>query len=151
MNTWKLLFSLWLTSLYMNSRSTSLQMTQFHSFLWLGNSPLYIGTISFSCIQLSIRIYVAHLSWLLSISLQLTLGYTCLSELWFSQGIDACSLEEKLWQTRSAYILKSRDVTLPTKVRLVKAMVLPVVTSGCECWTIKEAERWRIDAFELWC
>ena len=48
-------------------------------------------------------------------------------------------------------ILKSRDVTLPTKVRLVKAMVFPVVMYGCESWTIKEAECWRIDAFELWC
>ena len=48
-------------------------------------------------------------------------------------------------------ILKSRDVTLPTKVRLVKAMVFPVVMYGCESWTIKKAERQRIDAFELWC
>ena len=48
-------------------------------------------------------------------------------------------------------ILKSRDITLPTKVRLVKAMVFPVVMYGCESWTIKKAERWRIDAFELWC
>ena len=48
-------------------------------------------------------------------------------------------------------ILKSRDVTLPTKVRLVKTMVFPVVMYGCETWTIKKAECWRIDAFELWC
>ena len=48
-------------------------------------------------------------------------------------------------------ILKSRDITLPTKVCLVKAMVFPVVTYGCESWTIKKAEHWRIDAFELWC
>jgi len=48
-------------------------------------------------------------------------------------------------------ILKSRDITLPTKVRLVKAMVFPVVIYGCESWTVKKAERWRIDAFELWC
>ena len=48
-------------------------------------------------------------------------------------------------------ILKSRDITLPTKVHLDKAMVFPVVTYGCESWTIKKAERWRIDAFELWC
>ena len=47
-------------------------------------------------------------------------------------------------------ILKSRDITLPTKVCLVKAMVFPVVTYGCESWTVKKAERWRIDAFELW-
>ena len=48
-------------------------------------------------------------------------------------------------------ILKSRDITLPAKVRLVKTMVFPVVTYGCESWTIKKAERRRIDAFELWC
>ena len=48
-------------------------------------------------------------------------------------------------------MLKSRDVTLPTKVRLVKAMVFPVVIYGCESWTVKKAEHWRIDAFELWC
>jgi len=48
-------------------------------------------------------------------------------------------------------ILKSRDITLPTKVHLVKAMVFPVVMYGCESWTIKKAERHRIDAFELWC
>ena len=47
-------------------------------------------------------------------------------------------------------ILKSRDITLPTNVRLVKAMVFPVVMYGCESWTVKKAERWRIDAFELW-
>ena len=48
-------------------------------------------------------------------------------------------------------MLKSRDITLPTKVRLVKAMVFPVVMYGCECWAIKKAEHQKIDAFELWC
>ena len=48
-------------------------------------------------------------------------------------------------------ILKSRDITLPPKVRLVHVMVFPVVTYGCESWTVKKAERQRIDAFELWC
>ena len=48
-------------------------------------------------------------------------------------------------------ILKSRDITLPTKVCLVKAMVFPVVMYGCESWTVKKAERQRIDAFDLWC
>ena len=48
-------------------------------------------------------------------------------------------------------MLKSRDITLPTKVRLVKVMVFPVVIYGCECWTVKKAEHQRIDAFELWC
>ena len=59
---------------------------------------------------------------------------------------DTCSLEEKLDK-----ILKSRDITLPTKVHMVEAMVFPVVMYGCESWTIKKAERQRIDAFELWC
>ena len=53
--------------------------------------------------------------------------------------------------TKLESILKSRDITLPTKVHLVKAMVFPVVIYGCESWTIKKAERQRIDAFELWC
>ena len=53
--------------------------------------------------------------------------------------------------TKLISILKSRDITLPTKVRLVKAMVFPVVMYGCESWTIKKAEHKRIDAFELWC
>ena len=48
-------------------------------------------------------------------------------------------------------ILKNRDITLPTKVYLVKVMVFPVVMYGCESWTVKKAEHWRIDAFELWC
>ena len=48
-------------------------------------------------------------------------------------------------------IFKSRDITVPTKVRLVKAMVFPVVIYGCESWTVKKAEHQRIDAFELWC
>ena len=53
--------------------------------------------------------------------------------------------------TKLYSILKSRDITLPTKVRLVKAMVFPVVMNGCESWTTKKAECWRIDAFEPWC
>ena len=53
--------------------------------------------------------------------------------------------------TNLGSILKSRDITLPTKVHLVKAMVFPVVMNGCESWTVKIAERRRIDAFELWC
>ena len=53
--------------------------------------------------------------------------------------------------TNQDRIFKSRDITLPTKVRLVKAMVFPVVMYGCESWTVKKAECRRIDAFELWC
>ena len=62
---------------------------------------------------------------------------------------DTCSLKEKLTNLDS--ILKSRNITLLTKVRLVKAMVFPVVMYGCENWTIKKAECQRIDVFELWC
>ena len=62
---------------------------------------------------------------------------------------DTSSLEEVMTNLDS--IFKSRDITLPTKVRLVKAMVFPVVMYGCESWTVKKAERRRIDAFELWC
>ena len=62
---------------------------------------------------------------------------------------DTCSLEEKLINLNS--ILKSRDLTLPTKVRLVKAMVFILVIYGCESWTIKKAVHWRIVTFELWC
>ena len=62
---------------------------------------------------------------------------------------DACSLEEVMTNLDS--ILKSRDITLLTKVHLVKAMTFPVVMYGCESWTIKNAECQRIDAFELWC
>ena len=53
--------------------------------------------------------------------------------------------------TKLDSVLKSRDVALLTKVHIVKGMVLPVVTCGCECWTIRKAEPWKIDAFELWC
>ena len=63
---------------------------------------------------------------------------------------DACSLEEEL-MTKLDSILKSRDITLSTKVCLVKAMVFPVVMYGCESWTVKKAEHRKIDAFELWC
>ena len=60
-------------------------------------------------------------------------------------------LLERKAMTNSDSILKGRDITIPTKVHLVKAMVFPVVMYGCESWTVKKAERWRIDAFELWC
>ena len=62
---------------------------------------------------------------------------------------DACSLEKIMTNLDS--ILKSRDITLLTKIHVVKAMVFPVVMYGCESWTIKKPEHRRIDAFELWC
>ena len=69
----------------------------------------------------------------------------------FSHEIKRCLLFGRKVMTNLDSILKSRDITLPTKVHLVKAMVFPVVMYGCESWTVKRAERRRIDAFELWC
>ena len=68
-----------------------------------------------------------------------------------SHEIKRCLLLGRKIMTNLDSILKSRDITLPTKVRLVKAMVFPVVMYGCEIWAIKKAEHRRIDAFELWC
>ncbi|MES8790465.1 hypothetical protein U6O01_12260, partial [Cutibacterium acnes] len=68
-----------------------------------------------------------------------------------SHEIKRCLLLGRKVMSNLDSIFKSRDITLPTKVRLVKAMVFPVVMYGCESWTIKKAERRRIDAFELWC
>ena len=68
-----------------------------------------------------------------------------------SHEIKRCLLLGTKAMTNIDNILKSRDITLPTKVRLVKSMVFPVVMYGCENWTVKKAERRRIDAFELWC
>ena len=65
--------------------------------------------------------------------------------------IKRCLLLGRKAMTNLDSILKSRDITFPTKVLLVKAMVFPVVIYGCECWVIKKAEHWRTDAFELWC
>ena len=68
-----------------------------------------------------------------------------------SHEIKRCLLLGRKVMTNLDSIFKSRDITLPTKVRLVKAMVFPVVMYGCESWTEKKSEHWRIDAFELWC
>ena len=68
-----------------------------------------------------------------------------------SHEIKRCLLLGRKVMTNLDSILKSRDITLSTKVCLVKTMVFPVVMYGCESWTIKKAERRRIDAFELWC
>ena len=68
-----------------------------------------------------------------------------------SHEIKRCLLLGRKAMTNLDSILKSRDITLPTKVRLVKAIVFPAVMYGCESWTIKKAECQRIDAFELWC
>ena len=75
---------------------------------------------------------------------------------WIGAYLDDWEIKRHLFLGRKAMcnlgsILKSRDITLPTKVRLVKAMVFPVVMYGCESWIIRKAEHWRIDALELWC
>ena len=69
----------------------------------------------------------------------------------YSHEIKRHLLLERKVMTNLDSILKSRDITLPTKVYLLKAMIFPVVMYGCESWTVKKAECWRIDAFELWC
>ena len=69
----------------------------------------------------------------------------------YSHEIKRCLLFGKKAVTNLDSMLKSRDITLPTKVHLVKAMVFPAVMYACESWTIKKAEHRRIDAFELWC
>ena len=68
-----------------------------------------------------------------------------------SHEIKRCFLLGRKVMTNLNSIFKRRDITLPTKVHLVKAMVFPVVVYGCECWTVKKTERQRIDVFELWC
>ena len=68
-----------------------------------------------------------------------------------SHEIKRCLLLGRKVMPNLDSILKNRDITLPTKVRLIKAMVFPVIMYGCEVWTIKKAEHQRIDAFELWC
>ena len=69
----------------------------------------------------------------------------------YSHEIKRCLLPGRKGMTKLHSLLKGRDITWPTKFRLVKAMIFPVVTYGCESWTIKKAESQRIDAFELWC
>ena len=69
----------------------------------------------------------------------------------YSHEINRCLLLGQKVMTNLDSTFKSRDITLPTKIRPVKAMVFPVATYGCESWTVKRAEHQRIDAFELWC
>ena len=79
------------------------------------------------------------------------LGSRIIADGEWSHEIKRCLLLGRKVMTNLESILKSRDLILPTKVRLVKAMVFPVVMYGCESWTVKKPERRRIDAFELWC
>ena len=78
-------------------------------------------------------------------------GSKIIADDYCSLEIKRCLLFVRKVMTSLDIILKSRDIALPTKVHLVKAMVFPVVMYGCETWTLKKAECWRIDAFELWC
>ena len=68
-----------------------------------------------------------------------------------SHEIKRCLLLERKTMTNLDSVLKNRDITLPKKVHVIKAMVFPLVMCGCEIWTVKKAEHWRIGAFELWC
>ena len=84
------------------------------------------------------------------------IDFTFLGSKITADGDCSCEIKRHLLLVRKAMnnldsIFKSRDITLPTKVHPVKAMVFPVVMYGCESWTVKKAEHWRIDAFELWC
>ena len=79
------------------------------------------------------------------------LGFKIIVDGDYSHEIERHLLLGRKAMTNLDSILKSRDITLPTKVRLVKVMVFPVVMYGCESWTIKKAECQRIDAFKLWC
>ena len=79
------------------------------------------------------------------------LGSKITADSGYSHEIKRCLLLWRKAMINLDSIFKSRDITLPTKVRLVKAMVFPVVMYGCESWTVKKAEHWKIDAFELWC
>ena len=79
------------------------------------------------------------------------LGYKITADGDCNHQIKRCLLLRRKVVTNLDSILKSRDISLPTKVRLVKAMVFPIVMYGCESWTLKKAEHRRIDAFELWC
>ena len=79
------------------------------------------------------------------------LGSTITTDGDYSPEIKRCLLLERKVMTNLDSIFKSRDITLPTKVRLVKATVFPVVMYGCESWTVRKAEHRKNDAFELWC
>ena len=93
---------------------------------------------------------LTHLTYMQSMSCE-TLGFKTTADGDCSHGIKRCLLLGRKGMTNLDSILKSRDIGLSIKVRLVKAMVFPVVMYGCESWTIKKAEHQKINAFELWC
>ena len=118
--------------------STSLELTQIHSFLWLSN---YCTITSWQIDGETVETMADFIF----LGSKITADGDC------SQEIKKYLLLGREVMTNLDSILKSRDVTLSTKVRLVMAMVFPVVMYGCESWTVKKAECRRIDAFELWC
>ena len=126
------------------------------------NLKWFIADIYEINLHLYLTLYLATLLQLLSSSKSFyisTLGFSTQAILsavnrefyFFLTKIKRCLLLERKVMTNLDSILKSRDITLPTKVCLVKAMVFPVVMYGCESWTVKKAEHQKIDAFELWC
>ena len=106
---------------------------------------IYVCVCVCVCVYIYIYIYMYTVSNFIFLGSKITADGDCNHE------IKRCLLLGRKVMTNLDSILKSRDITLPTKVHLVMAMVLPVVMYGCESWTVKKAERQRIDAFELWC
>ena len=98
-----------------------------------------------------ISIYMVHGETVETVSDSIFLGSKITADGDCSHEIEGRLLLGRKVMTNLDSIFKSRDITLPTKVHLVKAMVLPVIMYGCESWTVKKAEGRRIDAFELWC
>ena len=121
------------------------------------NSLLRAGAIKCILTILIINIYIKCLTWQIdgktveTVADFIFLGAKITADDDCSHEIKRRLLLGRKVMTNLDSIFKSRDITLPTKVHLVKAMVFPVVRYGCESWTVKKAERRRIDAFELWC
>ena len=96
-------------------------------------------------LSLSLSLWITALSWRRGLHSKITVDGDC------SREITRCLLLGRKAMTNLDSVLKSKDITLPTKVHSVKAIFFPIVMYGCESWSIKKAECQRIDAFELWC
>jgi len=114
------------------------------------NDWMYLSTYLKTILKVKLWPYVLHFK-LTPYSLFIFLGSKITTDGDCSHEIKRCLLLGRKVMTNLDSIFKSRDITLPTKFHLVKAMVFPVVMYGCESWTVKKAEHQRIDAFELWC
>ena len=110
-----------------------------------GSNHTQLSTLALECSQSAFLYTNNKLS---EIEINKTMAFITTSKITKYLGINLTK-EVKVLYIENYNILKSRDITLPTKVGLVKAMVFPVVVYGCESWTVKKAEHWRIDAFEL--